>query len=148
MSIEQRRHIRFSLDIPAIRYTKFNEKLETMLQQISIGGCLLKWDERIYTGEEFRLLIQLPNKNWLPLSCKTIYRFDETGIGAKFIDVTRFEQELVAKIITQSLAEDDLPLQVSPFQQPPKFRDLTVPRMTNPLREKEEMLEEILSSEK
>lgn len=148
MSIEQRRHIRFSLDIPGIRYTKFGEKYETALQQVSIGGCLLDWDERIYTGEEFRLLVQLPNKNWLPLLCKTIYKFDESGIGAKFLDISRFEQDLIAKIITQRLAEDGLPLQVSPFQQPPKFKHFTAPTITDPQRQREEMLEEILSSEK
>ena len=146
MSIEQRRHIRFSLDIPALRFTKHGEKYETMLQQISIGGCLLDWDENVYTGEEFRLLIQLPNKNWLPLFSKVIYNFDDNAIGVKFLDISRFEQELVSKIITQKLAEDGLPLQVSPFQQPTKFKQISEPRITNSNLQKEEMLEKILSS--
>src|SRR4051794_30063444 len=40
MSINQRQHIRFSLDIPAI-YSRFGEKQETRLEQISIGGCFM-----------------------------------------------------------------------------------------------------------
>ena len=92
MSIEQRRHIRFSLDIPAIRYTRYGEALETVLNQISIGGCLAEWDENVYVGEEFRLLVQLPNKNFLPLKGKALYRFADIGIGTKFLDITQFEQ--------------------------------------------------------
>src|SRR5688572_8699977 len=79
MTINDRQHIRFSLDIPAIRYSKFGEKLETLLHQISIGGCLLEWDENLLTGEVFRLEIQLPNGNWLPLVCKVLYKFEDNG---------------------------------------------------------------------
>lgn len=120
MAIEQRQHIRFSIDIPAVRYTKRGEKFDVELQQISIGGCLLNIDENIAAGEEFRMLIQLPNGNWLPLSCKAIYEIKDTGIGVRFDDVTRFEQELLAAIISANLKQSGLPMQVDPFNQPPK----------------------------
>jgi hypothetical protein len=99
MGIEQRRHIRFSLDIPAIRYTRYGEAVETMISQISIGGCLAEWDENVYIGDEFRLLIQLPNRNFLPLLCKAMYQFADNGIGVKFFDITKFEQELLSGIM-------------------------------------------------
>ncbi len=97
MSIEQRQHIRFSLDIPAIRFTKYGEAVETTIGQISIGGCLTEWDENVFVGDEFRLLIQLPNKNFLPLMCKALYRFVDNGIGTKFLNITHFEQELISR---------------------------------------------------
>lgn len=147
MSISQRQHIRFSLDIPAIRYTKFGDRIETVLQQISIGGCLAEWDENIFTGEEFRLEIQLPNKNWLPLNCKALYRFENNGIGARFLDITKFEQELIARIISNSLAIEGLPLQVDPFSQPPSFKDKQDPQVRDKRRRKEAILEEVMSSE-
>ena len=147
MSISQRQHIRFSLDIPAIRFTKFGERIETVLQQISIGGCLAEWDENIFTGEEFRLEIQLPNKNWLPLSCKALYRFENNGIGARFLEITRFEQELISCIISNNLAIEGLPLQVDPFSQPPSFANKNLPRLTDTRRRQEEILEEVMSSE-
>lgn len=147
MSISQRQHIRFSLDIPAVRYTKFGEKVETLLNQISIGGCLAEWDESIYTGDEFRLEIQLPNKNWLPLKCKVLYKFENNGIGIKFLEISRFEQELIAKIISNSLAQEGLPMQVDPFGSPPKFADGNVPRLSNNRREREEMLQQIMSGD-
>jgi hypothetical protein len=143
----QRQHIRFSLDIPAVRYTKFGEKVETLLQQISIGGCLAEWDENIFTGDEFRLEIQLPNRNWLPLKCKALYRFENNGIGIKFLDITRFEQELISRIISNSLAQEGLPMQVDPFSQPQKFTDKNAPRVTDRRREKEEILEKIMSGD-
>ncbi len=115
MSIEKRQHVRFSLDIPAIRYTKYGEASEILLSQISIGGCLSEWDENVYLGDEFRLLIQLPNKNFLPLTCKVLYKFEGNGIGAQFLTITRFEQELLSKIITQSLEQQGLPIHVDPF---------------------------------
>lgn len=147
MSISQRQHIRFSLDIPAIRYTKFGEKIETLLQQISIGGCLAEWDDGVYTGEEFRLEIQLPNRNWLPLTCKALYRFENNGIGARFIEITQFEQELIAKIISNSLAIEGLPLQVNPFSQPPKFADQYKSKVNEVRQQQEALLEQVMSSE-
>ena len=147
MSISQRQHIRFSLDLPAIRYSKFGERQETLLHQISIGGCLLEWDDALLTGEVFRLEIQLPNKNWLPLVCKVLYKFEDNGIGAKFIDITKFEQELVSKIISQSLAQEGLPMQVNPFAPPPRFIDKSEPKITDISQLQDEMLEKIMSSD-
>jgi len=146
MGIEQRRHIRFSLDIPAVRYTKYGEAMETMISQISIGGCLAEWDENVYVGDEFRLLLQLPNKNFLPLTCKAMYKFADNGIGTKFLDITQFEQELLAKIITKSLEKQGLPLQVDPFAQPKVSVQSPVPKITDSRQRRDEILEEILSA--
>lgn len=145
MGIEHRRHIRFSLDIPAIRYTKYGEAVETMISQISIGGCLAEWDENVYVGDEFRLLIQLPNKNFLPLLCKAMYKFADNGIGTKFLDITQFEQELLAKIISNTLEKQGLPLQVDPFAQPKRPSVKEEPQITDSRRQKDNILEEILS---
>ena len=145
MSIEQRQHIRFSLDIPAVRFTKYGEAVETTLGQISIGGCLAEWDENVYVGEEFRLLVRLPNKNFLPLMCKALYLFTDNGIGAKFLNITQFEQELIARIISQNLEKQGLPLQVSPFAQPKNFNRTSKPQIYDKQRQREEILENILS---
>ena len=146
MGIEHRRHIRFSLDIPAVRYTKYGEAVETMISQISVGGCLAEWDDNVYVGDEFRMLIQLPNKNFLPLICKAIYKFADNGIGTKFLDITQFEQELLAEIISHTLGKEGLPLQVSPFALPKITPKNQVPQITDSRRQKDEMLEEILSA--
>lgn len=145
MGIEQRRHIRFSLDIPAVRYTRYGEAVETMISQISVGGCLAEWDENVYVGDEFRMLIQLPNKNFLPLVCKAMYKFDDNGIGAKFSDITQFEQELLARIISHALSKQGLPLQVDPFALPKMPAQKQVPKITDSRRQKDELLEEIFS---
>jgi len=147
MSTEQRQHVRFSLDIPAVRYTKYGERLEILLGQISIGGCLSEWDENLYVGDEFRLLLQLPNKNFLPLTCKVLYKFEGNGIGVKFLAITQFEQELLTKIISQSLERQGLPLNIDPFAQPKKLIDRNeAPKITNSRRQDEKILDEILSA--
>ncbi len=148
MSNEQRRHIRFSLDIPAIRCTKYGEAVETMIHQVSIGGCLVEWDENVYAGDEFRLLIQLPNKNFVPLLGKALYKFENNGIGTKFLDITQFEQELVSSIISHHLAQQGLPMQVDPFAVPRRLLINQTPRMSDERRERDEMLEKILSTDK
>jgi len=145
MGIEQRRHIRFSLDLPAVRYTKYGEAQETMITPISIGGCLAGWDENIYVGDEFRLLMQLPNRNFLPLICKALYKFADNGIGTKFVDITQFEQELLARIITHTLKEQGLPMQVDPFSQPRRLVLNDSPRINDIRQQKDDMLENILS---
>lgn len=148
MSIEQRRHIRFSLDIPAIRQSKYGEAVETILHQVSIGGCLLEWDENIYVGDELRILIRLPNKNYIPLTGKALYIFDGIGIGIKFMEITKFEQELLAKIIFHSLETQNLPIPIDPFAQPKKSFDPDqppMPRILSERQKREEILEDILS---
>lgn len=149
MPIEQRQHIRFSLDIPAVRYNKFGEKFDIMLQQISIGGCLTEWEADLLTGNEFRMEIELPNGNRLPLVCKVLYCFEDNGVGVKFVDLTKFEQELVSKIISYRLDQEGLPVQVNAFSQPRKYDEQPVePRISHPDRDKEQMLERIMSGEK
>jgi PilZ domain-containing protein len=147
MSIEKRRHIRFSLDIPAIRCTKYGEAFEIMLHQISIGGCLAEWDESVLVGEEFRLLLPLPNQNRLPLACKALYRFADNGIGVKFLNITQFEQELISKIISGNLETQGLPMQVDPFGVPHTYGKKAAPRVTDYRLEKDEILDDILSIE-
>ena len=145
MSIEKRQHIRFSLDIPAIRCTKYGETVATVLHQISIGGCLAACDESVYTGDVFRLLIQLPNKNFLPLKCKVLYQFTDNGIGTKFMDITQFEQELLSRIIIHNLEKQGMPLLVDPFAQPKEFNRNKFPTITNNSQRRDEILENILS---
>lgn len=146
MSINQRQHVRFSLDIPAIIYTKYGEKQHTILQQISIGGCFTGWEENIYIGDEFRMEIELPNKNYLPLACKALYRFEHTGIGVKFIDISKFEQELITKIIAHKLEVEGVPLQIDPFTLPPTFvGDDPSPRITDIRQKRDALLQKIMS---
>jgi len=147
MAIEQRRHIRFSLDIPAVRYTRYGEAFDTVLNQVSIGGCLIEWDDNVYVGDDFRLLVQLPNKNSLPLMCKVLYLFEDNGIGAKFVDITKFEQELITKIISNNLAQQGLPLQVDPFAQPKKGIHQRDNKITDIRRQREDILDNILSAD-
>jgi hypothetical protein len=121
MSIEKRRFIRFSLDLPAYLFRSNGEVVNMLVRQVSIGGCLVDDDDEIFTGDDFRLEIELPNKNRLPLLCKALYKFEERGIGAKFQDITRFEQQLLAELISYTLEGDGLPLMVDPFTEPPTF---------------------------
>ena len=148
MSISQRQHIRFSLDIPAIIHTKFGEKQETILEQISIGGCFTGWEENIYVGDEFRMEIELPNKNYLPLQCRALYRFDHTGIGVKFTNISEFEQELISKIIAHKLDIEGVPLHVDPFTLPPTFvGDDPGPRITEIREKRDSILERIMAAD-
>ncbi|HEV7700576.1 MAG TPA: PilZ domain-containing protein [Pyrinomonadaceae bacterium] len=148
MSINQRQHIRFSLDIPAIIHLKSGERQETQLQQISIGGCFTGWEENIFIGDEFRIEIELPNGNYLPLACKALYRFDHTGIGVRFTDVSRFEQQLITRIIAHKLEVEGVPLQIDPFSVPPTFvNDDPSPRLDEIRAKRDRILEKIMSTD-
>lgn len=121
MSISQRKHIRLTLDIPVFRFNNEGGKIATLLYQISIGGCLIEWDETIAQDDIFRLEMQLPNKNWLPLECKAVYVVKNDSIGVQFQNITQFEQELVVEVMSKNLAEEGIPLKVDPFSQPKTF---------------------------
>ena len=136
------------MEIPATICTKFGERQETLLEQISIGGCFTGWEENIFTGDEFRLEIELPNKNRLPLACKAIYRFENTGIGVTFVDISQFEQALISKIISERLTVEGLPMHNDPFMQPRLYvAEPAPPRMTDERNDKEELLEKIMSGD-
>ena len=93
--------------------------------------------------------IELPNGNYLPLPCKALYRFDHTGIGVKFTDITQFEQELISKIIAARLDEEGVPLQIDPFHQPPTFIDEESLPNVDEIREKTEaMLDRVMGADK
>lgn len=147
MPKENRQYIRFSLDLPAIRFTRYGEAINTVLHQISIGGCLAEWDENLLVGEEFRLLMQLPNQNFLPLTGKILYRFIDNGIGVKFLDITQFEQELVSEIISKNLEDQGLPMQIDVFGLPANYNSPKQyqPKITDKRREEDEILEDILN---
>jgi len=113
--------MRLTLDIPAMRYTKEGEKIMTTLYQISIGGCLIEWDESIEELEEFRMEVQLPDKNWLPLECKALYHFPNDGVGIQFQNISDFEQELVVKVMSGNLEQEGIPMEKDPFAQPKTF---------------------------
>lgn len=145
MSIKQRQYTRFSLDVPGILFSKFGEQRVTNLQQISIGGCLTGWEENVYPGDEFRLEIELPNRNRLPLKCKAVYRFTGVGIGVKFLDITKFEQELVARIIETRLRAEGLPLPLDPFMPPASLDNADSISITDHKMQHETMLEAVMS---
>lgn len=102
--------------------SKTGERLATEIGQISVGGCLVKAGPSVFVGDEFRLEIELPNGNRLPVRCKAVYKFDDLGIGAKFLDITRFEQELVSRTIAHRLDQEGLPPN-DPFSQPSTYID-------------------------
>jgi hypothetical protein len=149
MSSEQRQHTRFSLEIPAFIYTESGERQNTLLQQISVGGCFTGWEENIFTGDEFRMEIQLPNRNRLPLSCRAVYRFDHTGVGVKFIDISQFEQSLLSNIIREKLRLEGLPTDVDPFFQPKPFTKPDIKPVAGPTEResREAFLDSIMSGE-
>ena len=122
MSIAQRKHNRLSVDIPVFRYTKDGERIDTLLYQVGIGGCLIAWDETLAVGDIFRMEVQLPNKNWLPLSCKVLYCFESDAIGVQFLKITQFEQDLLVDIMSNTLTSEGIPFNFDPFARPKDFR--------------------------
>jgi hypothetical protein len=148
MSTNQRQYLRFSLDIPAVFRSSAGEKLSTTLSQISVGGCLMPCHPNIYPGDHFRLEVELPNGNRIPLSCKAIYRVDEMGIGAKFLEVTQFERELLAMVIESKLESEDLPAVCDPMAAPARLFDRSDPlRITDRIVVRESLLEEVMAVE-
>ncbi|HUF04884.1 MAG TPA: PilZ domain-containing protein [Aridibacter sp.] len=123
MSINQRRHNRLAVDLPVFRFTKDGERIDTLIYQISVGGCLIAWDDTVSQGEVFRMEIQLPNTNWLPLRCKTVYCFTEDAIGVKFEDITQFEQDLLVEIMSNKLTREGIPFNFDPYSQPSTYQD-------------------------
>ena len=100
----------------------------------------------IYPGDLFRLEVELPNGNYVPFSCKAIYCLEEVGIGAKFLEATQFEKELLAKVIETKLENEDLPIVCDPMAAPARLFDRADPlRITDDVVIRESMLEEVMA---
>jgi len=54
---------------------------------------------------------------------------------------------LIVRIISDSLAQEGLPMQIDPFSQPQRFTENAVPRLTDKRREQDEILERIMSGD-
>jgi len=89
-----------SLNIPAFRTTEEGERRETIVQQINIDDFLIELEEKIEPNEEFRIEIEMPNKNWLPLTCRTVERPEKEGNNYEMIDLTEFEIDLIGEILS------------------------------------------------
>ena len=90
--------------------------------------------------------IELPNKNFLPLRCKALYRFENAGIGIKFVDISKFEQELIASIIANKLEQEGVPLHVDPFMVPPTLVEADPsPRITDIRETRDAVLARIMT---
>lgn len=100
MSQPQRQFFRFPLDIEARICAPSGERIEAVVNEISLGGCYFSnaWVEA--AGVAFRLEIRLPNGNWLPLNCIRVH--SRGGVGAKFTEMTMFEQNLLAEVIASA----------------------------------------------
>ncbi len=89
-----------SLNIPAFRTTVEGERRETIVQQINIDDFLIELEEKIEPDEEFRIEIEMPNKNLLPLTCRTVERTEKEGNNYEMIDLTEFEIDLIGEILS------------------------------------------------
>ena len=145
MSKTRRKNNRFSVDVPAVLVRSHGHSRPVNVQQISIGGCLAAPASEVYVGDEFRLEIELPNGNRVPMMCKAVYQFDEAGIGARFVHLTAFQRELIEEIIIDSLEADGLPLPPDAFEQAEESQDTGA---DHPRPKREEILDNILATDK
>jgi hypothetical protein len=123
MRVERRKYSRFSFVQLAERETVFHAFVKIRVWETSVGGCFVEWFEDARLGDEFRLKMRLPNGNFVPLVCKIIYRFTGIGVGVKFLELTKFEQDLVAEIIKFEMRRQ-FKTEVEPFAPPEKFYEI------------------------
>ncbi|NNE97821.1 MAG: hypothetical protein HKN25_02240 [Pyrinomonadaceae bacterium] len=99
-----------TLNIPAFRVNEEGERCETIVQQINIDEFLIELEENIQPDEEFRIEIQMPNKNWLPLTCRTVERPEKDSNSYEMIDLTEFEIDLIGEIMSHEGDLLDVPI--------------------------------------
>lgn len=121
MSDSSRQFIRFPLDIEARICAPTGERMEALINEMSLGGCFFgnAWVEA--AGAAFRLEIRLPNGNWLPLNCVRVHT--RGGVGARFTEITGFEQNLLAQVIAAASHSA-----VDPFADPSEHADIRIRR--------------------
>lgn len=119
MSSDQRRFIRFPLILQARRHVENGETTPFVIREIGLGGCLTDWIEMSYVGEKGRIEILLQNGNWFPVTAKILYRIPGKHVGMKFLDMTLFEQEVIANLIVAVAEKQKMQIE-NPFAIPEK----------------------------
>jgi PilZ domain len=117
VSSETRQYIRFYITLQARRKIFGAGISPVLVKQISLGGCMVEWDENVSIGDKIRIEVLLANGNWLPLIGKVLYRMPENGLGIKFQEITQFEQEILADLIQKQMERRGLPYE-NPFALP------------------------------
>ena len=84
-----------TLNIPAFRVNEEGVKRETIVQQINVDDFLIELEEKIEHDQEFRIEIEMPNKNFLPLTCRVVERTEKEGNNYEMIDLSEFEIDFV-----------------------------------------------------
>ena len=113
MLTERRKYQRYPLTLTTQKTEENGTVTELRILEMSVGGCFLQWFAGAELGDNFRLKIPLLNRNFLPVFCKVIYRFPNKGIGIKFVNLTKFEQDLIAEIIFAHVRNENLATQKS-----------------------------------
>lgn len=108
MSTAQREFTRFAVFIEARIRTANDERVSAVIGDIGLGGCFFDglWVEA--AGEKFGVELRMPNGNWLPIECERV-RQEDGGVGVKFIDVTLFQQDLLAGVIADAARKAGIP---------------------------------------
>jgi hypothetical protein len=118
MSENQRKYLRFPITLQARRNSSDGETFPFVIREIGLGGCLCDWIEMSYVGQKSRMEILLQNGNWFPVNVKILYRIPDRHVGMKFLDLTLFEQEVIASLITGVSEKQKVEIQ-NPFAEPP-----------------------------
>lgn len=133
MSESLRQFVRFPLDIEARICASTGERVDAVINEMSLGGCFFgsAWVET--AGAAFRLEIRLPNGNWLPLNCVRVHA--RGGVGARFTEITGFEQNLLAQVIASASRSA-----VDPFSAPSEHSDIRIRRKVYSTSDSEEAI--------
>lgn len=126
MSQLTRQFIRFPLDLEARVFDPTGERVDAVINEIGLGGCFFgnAWVESV--GSAFRLELRLPNGNWLPLNCVRVHM--RGGVGAKFTEMTDFEQNLLGEVIASASRSAGYSNDVDPFAAPNETADIRIRR--------------------
>lgn len=88
--------------------TAAGERVEVAVPDIGLGGCFFEglWVEA--AGERFGVELRMPDGNWLPLDCERV-RQEDGGVGVRFVDVTLFQQDLLARVLAAAARKAGIP---------------------------------------
>lgn len=117
MSKERRKYERFPLKINARRIADDQGEVDLEVEELSVGGCFVKWFEEAVPGYTFQAKFPLVDGSWMLLTCRVRYRYMKVGVGLQFLDIGYAEQEPLAEIIMNHLWREGLP-EKNPFDPP------------------------------
>lgn len=98
---EQRIETRVPLRLE-VQWNGWENQSPDVTSDVSLSGCYIESLNPVTVGEVLNLGLRLPSNEILPIRCEVRYHQPTIGFGIKFLQLSRFQRDVLQRLIAYS----------------------------------------------